>query len=168
VVITSELGSTTSLAHPANSSQASQDVGTGMATYWRQLQEHGIGVIAIRETPQLRVNGPACVSQYGAAAPACSVSRSQGDPSGQPISYAERALSGTVPVIDMNSLICGPATCPAVVGNVLVYFDNRHMTQSYAQTLAPYLRVKLTGALAKALPSALGRDLAGAAGGGGV
>ena len=53
----------------------------------------------------------------------------------------------------MNSLICGPALCPAVVGNVLVYMDSHHLTQSYAETLAPYLRGKLTGVLAKTLPA---------------
>jgi peptidoglycan/LPS O-acetylase OafA/YrhL len=153
VVITSELGSTTSLAHPAPSSQASKDVGDGMATYWRQLQEHGIGVIAIRETPQIGLNGPDCVAQYGAAGPACSVPRSEAEGADWPISYADRTVGGTVPVIDMNSLICGPVSCPAVVGNVLVYMDSHHLTQSYAQTLAPYLRGKLTGALAKALPT---------------
>jgi peptidoglycan/LPS O-acetylase OafA/YrhL len=151
VVITSELASMTSLAHPANGAQASADVGDGMATYWRQLQAHGVGVIAIRETPLTGLNGPDCVAQYGADAPACSVPRSKAEAPDEPISYAERAVGGTVPVIDMNSLICGPAACPAVVGNVLVYMDDHHLTQSYAQTLAPYLRGKLTGALARAL-----------------
>jgi peptidoglycan/LPS O-acetylase OafA/YrhL len=153
VVITSELGSVTSLAHPANSPQASKDVGTGMAPYWRQLQAHGIGVIAIQETPDIGMNGPACVAKYGPSSPRCSAPRGMADVPGQPISYAEQAVGGTVPVIDMNSLICEPATCSAVVGNVLVYSDDHHLTQAYALTLTPYLSAKLTAALAKALPA---------------
>jgi hypothetical protein len=53
----------------------------------------------------------------------------------------------------MNSLICEPTTCPAVVGNVLVYFDDDHLTQAYALTLTPYLSAKLMTALAKVLPA---------------
>jgi hypothetical protein len=62
-------------------------------------------------------------------------------------------VGGTVPVIYMNSLICEPTTCTAVVGNVLVYFDDHHLTQAYALTLTPYLSAKLMGALAKVLPA---------------
>jgi peptidoglycan/LPS O-acetylase OafA/YrhL len=151
VVITSELGSITSLAHRAPSPQASKDVGTGMAPYWRQLQAHGIGVIAIQETPDIGMNGAACVAKYGPSSPMCSVPRGEAEVPGQPISYAEQAVGGTVPVIYMNSLICEPTTCPAVVGNVLVYFDDHHLTQAYALTLTPYLSAKLTGTLAKVL-----------------
>jgi hypothetical protein len=46
----------------------------------------------------------------------------------------------------MNSLICGPKVCPAVVGNVLALFDTHHMTAAYSQTLAPFLRQKLLAA----------------------
>jgi hypothetical protein len=153
VVITSELASETSLAHPTESPQASADVGAGMATYWRQLQDHGIGVVAIRETPiTAGLNGPACVAKNGADTQACAVPKAKAVLPDPPTSYADRDLGGTVPVIDMNSLICGPALCPAVVGNVLVYMDSHHLTQSYAQTLAPYLHDKLKSVLPKALP----------------
>jgi hypothetical protein len=49
----------------------------------------------------------------------------------------------------MNDLICGPKSCRAAVGNVLVYFDTHHLTQTYSQTLAPYLKSRLlaTGAV---------------------
>jgi hypothetical protein len=153
VVITTELGSTTSMAHPTPSPQASKDVGDGMAPYWRQLQAHAIGVIAIQETPNIGINGPACVAKYGPSSPKCSAPRGEADVPGQPISYAEQAVGETVPEIYMNSLICEPTTCTAVVGNVLVYFDSHHLTQAYALSLAPYLSAKLTGALAKVLPA---------------
>ena len=64
-----------------------------------------------------------------------------------PTSYAAQALHGTVPVIDMTSLICEPAVCPPVAGNVLIYFDSHHMTQAFSSTLAPYLKVKLLAAM---------------------
>jgi peptidoglycan/LPS O-acetylase OafA/YrhL len=154
VVITSELANTTSLAHPVSSPQASSDVGSGMAVYWRQLLAHGIGVIAIGETPITGMSGPGCVAKYGATAPRCSVRRSEALMPDPPISYAARSLAGLVPVIDLNSLICTDSLCPAVVGNVLVYADYHHLTVPYTLTLAPYLRRKLTAALPEAVQAA--------------
>jgi hypothetical protein len=57
--------------------------------------------------------------------------------------YATQAASGTVPLIDMNSLICGRAKCPAIVGNVLVYQDAHHLTSTYTLTITPYLEQDL-------------------------
>ena len=63
-----------------------------------------------------------------------------------PSLYAARALDGQVPVVDLNSLICGPRDCDPVVGNVLVFFDSHHLTNSYGQTMAPYVRERLLAA----------------------
>jgi hypothetical protein len=60
-----------------------------------------------------------------------------------PMMYATAAASGTVPLIDMNSLICGRVKCPPIVGNVLVYQDAHHLTSTYALTIAPYLENRL-------------------------
>jgi hypothetical protein len=43
----------------------------------------------------------------------------------------------------LRAIICGRQECPPVVGNVLVYLDTRHLTQSYAKTLTPYLGERL-------------------------
>ncbi len=70
--------------------------------------------------------------------------------------YATRAASGSVPLIDMNSLICGRVKCPPIVGNVLVYQDSHHLTSVYALTTAPYLEkrlLKVSETLAMALRS---------------
>ena len=48
-----------------------------------------------------------------------------------------------VHAIDMVDTICGPQLCPAVVGNIIVWRDNHHLTASYSLALAPYLAPKL-------------------------
>jgi hypothetical protein len=147
VVITTSRAIDPTMAHQSGGSAARAEIGAGEATYWAQLQAHGIRVIAIRETPDLLgVNAQHCVEQYGAASPQCQVSRSVADPADTPASYAARILKGTVPVINMNPLICTPTECPSVVGNVLVYFDDHHMTEAYSQTLTPFLRARLLAA----------------------
>jgi hypothetical protein len=42
-------------------------------------------------------------------------------------------------VIDFTDHYCGPTRCHQVVGNVLVYRDRGHITDTFAQTLEPYL-----------------------------
>ena len=80
---------------------------------------------------------PECLSDHSTAS--CTVLKAKAVPHDPPTLYATRAARGTVPLIDMDSLICGPVTCPPVVGNVLVYQDSHHLTSTYALTIAPYL-----------------------------
>jgi hypothetical protein len=44
--------------------------------------------------------------------------------------------------VDLSKLFCRDGTCPAVIGNVLVYRDN-HMTNTFAKSLGPELAVAL-------------------------
>ena len=84
-----------------------------------------------------------CVSEYGAASPACDRPAAEAIPPDPPIIQAARLMAGTVKVIDMNQFICSRGVCPSVVGNVLVYFDAHHLTSSYVATATPYLAPRL-------------------------
>jgi hypothetical protein len=42
-------------------------------------------------------------------------------------------------VLDLTELFCPDGFCAPVIGNVLVYHDNSHITVAYARTLAPFL-----------------------------
>jgi peptidoglycan/LPS O-acetylase OafA/YrhL len=141
VVITSDYPGLATVAHPAMGAAAQADIGAGMAQYWKQLQGDGMSVIAIKESPDVRVNVPACLAKHTQSK--CAVPKAKAVEADPPTVYATQASSGTVPLIDMDSLICGPATCPPVVGNVLVYQDSHHLTSAYALTTAPYLEKRL-------------------------
>jgi SGNH domain (fused to AT3 domains) len=56
-----------------------------------------------------------------------------------PTILASRDTGGKVKVIDMNNFICGPRECKPVIGNVLVYIDDRHLTAAFGQYLKPRL-----------------------------
>jgi peptidoglycan/LPS O-acetylase OafA/YrhL len=141
LVITSSDPSENAAAYPQGGAQSRAALGAGEAAYWKQLKAHGISVAAIRESPSLNVTGPACVDQYGTKSAKCDTPVSQAVTADPPSATASK-LSGA-PVINMNDLVCGKTECPAAVGNVLVYFDDHHFTQSYSQTLAPYLKRRL-------------------------
>jgi peptidoglycan/LPS O-acetylase OafA/YrhL len=143
VVITSGFAEIGSVAHPQAGSAAYADIAAGMAQYWKQLQDHGISVVPIQETPAMNFDPPDCVSEYGAASPACDRPAAEAIPQDPPTVQAARLMAGKVKVIDMNQFICRHGICPSVVGNVLVYFDAHHLTSSYVTTTTPYLASRL-------------------------
>jgi hypothetical protein len=143
VVITSDFTQVGSLTHPQYGPAAYADIAAGMAQYWKQLQDHGISVIPIQETPEMNFTPPDCVSEYGAASPACDRPATEAIPQDPPTVQAARLMAGKVKVIDMNQFICRPSICSSVVGNVLVYFDAHHLTSSYVSTITPYLAARL-------------------------
>ena len=49
--------------------------------------------------------------------------------------------------IDIMDLVCTDEVCPTIIGNVQVYLDTNHMTQSYADTMAPILAARFDAAL---------------------
>jgi hypothetical protein len=70
----------------------------------------------------------------------CGVAASKAIAPNPPTVVATQAMKGAVDLIDMNPFICGPTECQGIVGNVVVYRDSHHLTNTYARTLAPYLQ----------------------------
>jgi SGNH domain (fused to AT3 domains) len=143
VVITSDWPGLATVRHPEGGAAAQQEIGAGMAAYWKQLEGRHISVVAIKESPDMGLDVPDCISKYPSAPAKCTVPRARAVKRSLPTVYAARASSGSVPLINMNSLICGPVSCPPVIGNVLVYQDSHHLTSTYALTTAPYLEARL-------------------------
>jgi peptidoglycan/LPS O-acetylase OafA/YrhL len=111
----------------------------GYVGHWRSLGDMGITVLGIRDTPRPWIDVPECVEVHGPDAPACGHRR---DVYGldQPDAASVHAdLPANVILLDLTHLFCPDETCPAVIGNVLVYHDPSHISVSYARTLAPFL-----------------------------
>jgi peptidoglycan/LPS O-acetylase OafA/YrhL len=141
VVITSDYPSLLATpGHPVDASPAAMaEIGAGMAQYWTQLENAGISVTPIRESPDLVEDVPTCVAQHPADLARCDVPVAQAIRPDSPVTDAAALMHGTVTVVDANSLICGPRVCAPVVGNVLVYADRHHLTWPYSQSTAPFL-----------------------------
>jgi hypothetical protein len=122
-------------------------IATGMATYWTDLENHGISVVAMRETPVPDFSLAECVVKYGRTSAKCMVPTAKAIIADSPIVLAAKDTGGKVPVIDMNQFICGPTECAPVVGNILVYFDGRHLTASYSKSMTRYLEPRLLKAV---------------------
>ena len=143
VVITSDLPDLGTVAHAKAGPAAYADIAAGMVSYWTQLEDHGISVVPIEETPMMGFNPPDCVAKYGTSSSKCDESVSTALPSDPPTVLATRLMNGKVKLIDMNEYVCDPTKCPSVVGNILVYFDEHHLTSNYSKTMVPYLAPRL-------------------------
>ena len=47
--------------------------------------------------------------------------------------------------VDPTDWLCSTGGCPTIVGNVLVYRDDSHITGTYAKWLAPMTKPLFTG-----------------------
>jgi peptidoglycan/LPS O-acetylase OafA/YrhL len=140
VVLTSDYPNVGTPDQPVKESKAAvAEIGAGMAKYWKQLENAGISVTAIKESPDLVEDVPTCVEQHATDLAKCDVPVSKAVLQDSPITYAAKLMDGKVSVVDANSLICGPKVCAPVVGNVLVFSDRHHLTWYYSKSTAPFL-----------------------------
>ena len=109
---------------------------------WRELDALGIPVIAIRDTPRFPERVPECVAHHPSDASACATSRDALFAKGNPLHDVE-GIPDSIVALDLTDAICGPETCEPIVGNVLAYRDDDHLTSTFVRSLAPALRTEL-------------------------
>ncbi|WP_306306471.1 acyltransferase family protein [Nocardia veterana] len=106
---------------------------------WAALAERGLNVITVRDSPWLRRNeirytAADCLAGGGDPI-GCGMRRSDAldpvDPQAEPAARYPNVFP-----IDLSDAFCDATVCPVVVGNVLVYHDEHHLTASYSRTLA--------------------------------
>lgn len=123
-----------------------EHVPDGYLSRWKSLEKAGIRVVAVRDTPWIRFWVPECVEMQGEDDADCN------RPTAQMLSRADpvqqlRVRPSNVRFIDMTPYFCNRDQCPPVIGNVIVYRDDSHITAAYARTLAPMLEKRLAVAL---------------------
>ncbi len=104
-------------------------------------------VLIFRDTPAFTHMIPDCVQAHLEDPSACDRPRQEAvEP--DPLAQAGRLdSSGRVRVEDLNDLLCSSTTCPAVIGGVIAYFDNNHLTATYTTTMVAEVRTALDHAL---------------------
>ncbi|MFD0202953.1 MULTISPECIES: acyltransferase family protein [Saccharothrix] len=107
----------------------------GYRTVLTALADAAIPVAVIRELPRPGRPAVACLERHPDDPAACDTPRAQAVGSAtDPLADAATGLPG-VRLVDLTDWICRADTCPAVVGNVVVYRDN-HLTDTYVRSLA--------------------------------
>jgi hypothetical protein len=96
----------------------------GLQDAWRTLTEAGITVVVVGDTPWVGIDVPDEVPERRSGL----------------AQQRAAAAAADVPLLDLTEQVCPGASCPAIVGGVLVWRDVSHVTASYVRTLEPELR----------------------------
>ncbi|MGC1209236.1 MAG: SGNH hydrolase domain-containing protein, partial [Ornithinimicrobium sp.] len=115
-----------------------ETVPTAYLRLWEELDEHSIEVLAIRDTPRPGRDIPDCLAAEGPPTRECDTVRADVI---LPASATDTLPEGpnNVTFADLSDYLCDPDVCPPVIGNVVVYSDEDHMTRSYSRSLGDAL-----------------------------
>ncbi|WP_345556097.1 acyltransferase family protein, partial [Streptomonospora halophila] len=134
--------SSSALATKDGASSEARDragIAAGMIRLWEPLDEAGIDIVVIRDTPATRPRPSECVSRYPTEPERCGRARDEAFAAEDPQLIAARETEARVTVADLSDAFCTGGICPPVIGNVLVYRDSHHITATYSRLLAPDL-----------------------------
>ncbi|ALJ19390.1 acyltransferase family protein [Microbacterium sp. No. 7] len=131
--------------------EGAENVPDGQVAVWRQLSDAGVPVIALRDSPRFPHVVPECLQENEDAA-ACGLARSEVYAEVSPLE-ARADLPDDVIGIDLADGFCGVERCEPIVGNVVAYRDQSHLTATYARTLAPLLAERLAAAAPWLMPA---------------
>jgi peptidoglycan/LPS O-acetylase OafA/YrhL len=108
----------------------------------RRIDAASRRLVVIRDQPRPPRDIPSCVAEALDDLGRCAFDR--GRARGRP--QVERPAVARVPgaeLLDATSRYCPTRTCPAVIGDVLVYRNSGHLTATYARTMARWLARRL-------------------------
>jgi peptidoglycan/LPS O-acetylase OafA/YrhL len=106
---------------------------------FRRLHTAGIQVTFLEDTAKPPVDVPTCLSGHLLSAQECAGGQSAMSQWNRRGLIRAAAYGEGISVIDTLPWLCIDAVCPPIVGNVLVYRDASHITDTYARALAPVL-----------------------------
>jgi hypothetical protein len=118
----------------------------GYLKQWEKL-EGMTEIFAIRDNPRMAEDIPTCV-EGADDLEECSVPRADVLSDLPPWENTE-GIPENVTFADLSDYFCDDETCYPVIGNVLVYRDEHHLSTLYIQTLAPALEEHIIAALEK-------------------
>lgn len=121
---------------------------------WTTLEDAGIDVIVLLNNPSpqdLPAGGgqvPECVAEFSTSYDKCAFDRAGGVAASSAVTQlaAASAVPG-IDVLDMTDVFCNETLCPPVIGNVLLYRQGTHITDSYLLSTTKILDSRLAAIL---------------------
>jgi hypothetical protein len=144
-----------STLRPALVIMSSQTKGFGTAKGMTEtvdaVKADGAKVVWLEDTPSPASNVPDCLSVHPTDIQKCAFSLTAGlyEPQTRTTLNQAAARAGAT-LINPAPWLCTARVCPPVIGNTVTYFDDSHLSSTYAMTLVP----ELSGALAASMPVA--------------
>ncbi|WP_158645610.1 acyltransferase family protein [Stackebrandtia albiflava] len=112
----------------------------GISSTVDRLQEGDTRVAYLADTPSFAHDVPECIADNLSNVTPCVQATTEGYREPNRRQMVIDMLSQTeVKVIDPGAWICGPETCPVIVGNLMVFKDKHHLSTPYVRMLTPLL-----------------------------
>ncbi len=125
----------------SNSAAAMEDA---LVETWEFLRDAGLPIVLLYDNPNPGFPVYECVAQNPDHLVECVFDREEGlDRSGYRVQVAAVERVPEVRTVEMLDLVCPTETCVPVIGNVLVYRQTSHLTDTYVRTLMPLLAERL-------------------------
>lgn len=105
-----------------------------LATRWPALQRAGIAVASIKDVPNMKFDSGECLA---AKKEPCRIPITEGFRP-DPMVEVTKRVPGSL-LLDLTDHICGDEFCDSVVGNMIAWRDEHHLTATYSKALAPYV-----------------------------
>jgi peptidoglycan/LPS O-acetylase OafA/YrhL len=109
-----------------------------IAAMWTRYDDRGVKVLVIEDVPGMPSNDPECIQKSPAKYDPCAVPRAAvvSPTITTLLAMQQPTLASDVP---FDKYFCDVTTCHGLIGGVVVYFDQSHITTTYARSLAEYL-----------------------------
>ena len=133
---------------PSNAAELAE----GVVRIARQVVAAEIPVLGIKATPSMKASVPQCLAMAEARDPgtrdvaACSMPQAAALPHPNNPVNAAAEMYPIMRLLSFDEVLCDDQTCPAMMGNVIVYRDRHHLTATFSATLATALQKKLEAA----------------------
>jgi peptidoglycan/LPS O-acetylase OafA/YrhL len=119
------------------------DSDTVWAQAWRRtvttVKGFGAATVIIQDTPYPVRNVPACLSARPMAVQQCGLRRSTAIDATRQAAVRRIGVQTGTKVIEVTPWLCTATTCPAILGDTLVYRDGSHLTATYSKLLGGVL-----------------------------
>ena len=122
----------------------------GFRAAWEPLLNRGSKIVVIRDVPTLSDSPSRCLEQYPQTMLSCATDR-RAALAAPDIQFEAAELTAGVDNVDLTDYFCHESVCFTMVGGVVVYLDDSHITQTFATVLAPPLAQRLSTSLGVAL-----------------
>jgi hypothetical protein len=111
----------------------------------RPLTDH---LLLLGDSATPKEDIPTCLAGSLSNVPHCMSSRSEAVKPGRLAVERDVALAYDADFIPTSDWMCTATACPVIVGNVLMYRDNSHITATASEFLSPYVEAAVKAVLA--------------------
>lgn len=121
------------------------EVPRGFINQFNKLKDHNIKIFGVRDNPRFKVNIPECLER-NKKLDHCSFKKSDYIITPSPWDKLTPKPPNVI-YHDYSKYFCTKEKFLPVIGNVIIYVDREHVTQTYMRTLVPLMRKDILNAL---------------------